>query len=99
MVVEPITLAGTFIRLVPLSLAHHPALCAIGLAPQLWQQTTIRLQTPDDMLRYIQTALSAQATGAALPFVLISQDTDTVVGTTRYHTIVREHRRLEIGFT
>jgi RimJ/RimL family protein N-acetyltransferase len=87
------------VRLVPLSASHHAALCAIGLEPALWAMTTIRVQTPEDMRRYIQAALDAQAAGTALAFMLALPHTDTVVGTTRYHSIVAAHRRLEIGFT
>jgi N-acetyltransferase len=99
LLIEPITLAGTYVRLVPLALAHHLQLCAIGLDPELWQQTTIRVQTPAEMVRYIQAALESQAAGTALPFVMLLQATGELVGTTRYHSIVRDHRRLEIGFT
>jgi N-acetyltransferase len=99
MQIELINLEGAYIRLVPLSLADHPRLCAVGLDPALWQLTTIRLQTPADMLRYIQAALDAQAAGTALPFVIVAQATGEIVGTTRYHSIVPTHRRLEIGFT
>jgi N-acetyltransferase len=96
---EPMMLEGRFIRLIPLSLSHHKQLCAIGLEPALWQHTTIQVQTPDEMLRYIQTALNSQAAGSALPFVIILQATSEIVGTTRYHSIVREHQRLEVGFS
>lgn len=99
MKIEPITLAGATIRLEPLTLAHHERLCAIGLEPALWERTTIRVQTPDEMRGYIRTALDSQAAGTALPFVIIQQATGAVIGTTRYHTIVPYHRRLEIGFT
>jgi RimJ/RimL family protein N-acetyltransferase len=99
MLIEPITLAGASIRLVPLELAHHQQLCAIGLDPALWQLTTIRVQTPAEMWHYMQTALESQAAGTALPFVMIMQETGDLVGSTRYHSIVRNHRRLEIGFT
>jgi RimJ/RimL family protein N-acetyltransferase len=99
MQIEPITLEGATIRLVPLALTHHPQLCAVGLDPALWQQTTIRVQTPAEMLRYLQTALDGQAMGTALPFAIMMQATGELVGTTRYHSIVRDHRRLEIGFT
>ena len=49
MLAEPIVLEGRFIRLLPLSVDHHAQLCAIGLEPALWQHTTIRVQTPDEM--------------------------------------------------
>jgi RimJ/RimL family protein N-acetyltransferase len=99
MLTEPITLSGSYIRLLPLELSHHEGLCAIGLDPALWQHTTIRVQTRDDMLRYIQSALDSQAAGTALPFVIVLRPSDAIVGTTRFHSIAREHRRLEIGFS
>jgi RimJ/RimL family protein N-acetyltransferase len=97
--VELITLEGAYIHLAPLALGHHKQLCVIGLDPALWQHTTIRVQTPTEMLHYIQTALDSQAAGTALPFAISLQATGELVGTTRYHSIVRDHRRLEIGFT
>jgi RimJ/RimL family protein N-acetyltransferase len=99
MLIEPITLEGRFIRLLPLSVDDHAQLCSIGLEPALWQHTTIRVQTPDEMRRYIETALDSQAAGTALPFVIVLQATGQIVGTTRYHSIAREHRRTEIGFS
>jgi len=96
---EPLRLEGRFIRLMPLSLSHHGDLCAIGLEEALWQYTTIRVQTPAEMLRYIQNALDSQAAGTALPFVIVLQATGEIVGTTRCHSIVREHHRLEIAFS
>jgi RimJ/RimL family protein N-acetyltransferase len=99
MLTEPVTFEGHFIRLLPVSLSHHERLCAIGLEPTLWQHTTLRVQTPDEMRRYIDKALESQAAGTALPFVVVLQATGQIVGTTRYHSIVREHRRVEIGFS
>ena len=72
---EPITLEGAYICLAPLALAHHQQLCTIGLDPDLWQLTTIRVQTPAEMLHYIQTALDSQAAGTALPFVIVLRTT------------------------
>lgn len=97
--VEPITLEGAHIRLAPLSLAHHARLCEIGLDEQLWRSTTIQLQTSEEMLKYIQSALQSRDEGNALPFVIVEKDSDKVVGATRYHSINQLHRRLEIGFT
>src|SRR5262249_49505026 len=97
--IEPITLEGIYIRLVPLSLSHHAELCEVGLDERLWRLTTIRLQSPEDMLQYIQDALRGQAEGTALPFVIIEKRSRKVIGTYRYHSTNKTHRRLEIGFT
>jgi N-acetyltransferase len=96
---EPVVLEGIHIRLVPLSLSHHAQLCEVGLDERLWRLTTIRLQTPEDMLNYIRTALQGQAEGTTLPFVIIEKGSDKVIGASRYHSINVAHRRLEIGFT
>src|SRR5438874_1170895 len=37
MIVEPVTLEGKHVRLEPLSLAHHAALCEAGLDEDLWR--------------------------------------------------------------
>jgi RimJ/RimL family protein N-acetyltransferase len=69
------------------------------LDERLWRRTTIRLQTPEDMRDYVQTALRGQAEGSALPFVIVEKGSDRIIGTSRYHHINPAHRRLEIGFT
>jgi RimJ/RimL family protein N-acetyltransferase/SAM-dependent methyltransferase len=96
---EPVTLEGAHIRLVPLSLSHHPRLCEIGLDAELWQFTTIQVRTAAEMLRYIQTALQEQASGTCLPFVIVEKKHGTIVGTSRYHSLDPIRRRIEIGFT
>ena len=65
---HPVTLAGDHVRLEPLSLAHLPALCDVGLDPELWRISVSRMATPDDMRRYVEQALELQAAGTALPF-------------------------------
>jgi RimJ/RimL family protein N-acetyltransferase len=95
----PLTLEGAVVRLVPLTHAHVDDLCEFGLEPQLWEATTIQVRTRAEMEAYIRTALDAQNSGTALPFVIEEIVSGKIVGTTRYHTICSEHRRLEIGFT
>lgn len=80
-------------------MAHHVALSTIGLDEDLWQATTIRVRTADEMAVYIDAALDAQAAGTARPFVIVLRDTGQVIGTTRFHSIAPQHHRFEIGFT
>ena len=97
--VETITLEGRGTRLVPLTAEQVDALSAIGLEPKLWQSTTIRVTTRQEMAAYVQTALEAQRDGTALPFTIVERASNTIVGTSRFHGYAPEHRRLEIGFT
>jgi RimJ/RimL family protein N-acetyltransferase len=96
---QPVTLAGRHVRLEPLTQAHHPALCAIGLDPEQWELIPYRVTTPEEMAAYIQSALDAQAAGTALPFTTVHAPSGQVIGSTRYMNIDRPHRRVEIGAT
>jgi RimJ/RimL family protein N-acetyltransferase len=51
------------------------------------------------MRAFIDSALIAQQNRTALPFATIDLASQKAVGSTRYHHIVPEHRRLEIGVT
>ncbi len=92
-------LAGRLVRLEPLSLDHLPALCEVGLDPELWRLTVSHVGSAADMRRYVEGALADAARGTALPFAQIDLASGRVVGSTRLGNWAREHRRIEIGWT
>ena len=95
----PLALEGPRIRLEPLTPGHLQGLCAVGLDPDLWQFTTIRVATAEDMRRYVDTALQWQRDGTAVPFATIDRASGAIIGSTRFANIDRAHRRAEIGWT
>ncbi len=97
--IEPITLEGQFIRLEPLTLGHHDALCQVGLDEELWRWTTVIIRTPEEMRAYIEEALTAQTAGTTLPFATVERATNRVIGSTRFGNIDKANRRVEIGWT
>jgi RimJ/RimL family protein N-acetyltransferase len=99
MVVEPVTLRGRTVRLEPLAPAHALPLARVGLAPDLWRWIPDAVTTEDEMRAYVATALDEQRRGVSLPFAIVDAATGDPLGSTRYGNIVREHRRLEIGWT
>ena len=99
MKIEPVTLRGNTVRLEPLTLDHTAALARVGLEPALWRWVPTRMHTLEDMQVYVLTALDEQRRGVSLPFVIIDQASDEVIGSTRYANIETSHRRLEIGWT
>ncbi len=99
MKVKPVVLKGEFVRLEPMTLAHLPALCEAGIDGSLWNWTPTRVDSREDMLRYIETALGEQKRGVTLPFVTIENISNTIVGSTRFANIDTTHRHAEIGWT
>ena len=95
----PRVLAGRVVRLEPLSLDHVPALCEVGLDPELWRLTVSHVGSAADLRRYVEVALADAARGTALPFAQIEVASGRVVGSTRLANWAREHRRIEIGWT
>src|SRR5579863_2996209 len=99
MLVSPVVLEGSLVRLEPLSIEHLDALCEAGLHPELWRWIPSPVNTKEDMRAYIETALAWQRAKTAIPFAIVAKASGKPVGSTRYANIEREHRRLEIGWT
>ena len=99
MVVEPVTLRGPAVRLDPLAIDHVAALARVGLEPELWRWIPVPVTSAEEMRTYVLKALDEQRRGISLPFAIIDQASDRVIGSTRYGNIDKIHRRLEIGWT
>lgn len=99
MAVEPCVLEGAHVRLEPLSLDHLGVLTEIGLDPNIWRWTLAQNRTPEDMRRYVETALAEQRAGQSLPFATVERSSGCIVGSTRFASIEPAHRRVEIGWT
>lgn len=99
MVIAPVVLDGTLVRLEPLSLEHLDDLVAAGRDADLWTWTLTRNDDPVAMRRYVEIALVNRDAGTELPFATVDRATGRAIGSTRYLSIVPAHRRLEIGYT
>lgn len=84
----PVVLKGRHIRLEPLELRHAAGLAKAAAAePSLYQWSPVP-QGEAEARKYIETALSWQDAGSALPFVIVSAD-GAVLGSTRFFNIER----------
>jgi RimJ/RimL family protein N-acetyltransferase len=99
MKIEPVILAGDFVRLEPLKIEHFDALCEVGLDENLWKWTANIVKTPDDLRRYVDTALGDFEKGISLPFVTMDRKQKRIVGSTRFGNIDAQNRKTEIGWT
>lgn len=96
---EPVTLAGRHVRLEPLSPGHVPALCEVGLDPELWRWTLAVIRTPEEMRAYVATALRERDEGRALPFATVDVASGRPIGSTRFGNVGMADGRVEIGWT
>ena len=97
--VEPVTLSDRGVRLEPLELAHEAGLRAAAMDGDLWNLRVTSVPEPDQVRRYIEDALAAREAGHRFAFVVIDDQSGTVLGSSSYHDILPAVKRLEIGYT
>jgi RimJ/RimL family protein N-acetyltransferase len=96
---SPIPLEGHGIRLEPLSLEHEADLAAAAADGELWNLWFTSVPRPEETKTYIETALAGYQAGHMLPWAVRELTTGKVVGSTRYHDVVANIDRVEIGYT
>ena len=94
--VEPVTLEARGVRLVPLALAHEAGLKAAAADGELWKLRITSVPEPHETRGYIEAAL---ATNNRFAFAVTDAATGEVLGSTSYHDIVPNLKRIEIGYT
>jgi N-acetyltransferase len=96
---RPLTLEGHGVRLEPLHASHAAALETAAADGKLWELWFTSVPGPGQTAKYIADALAGHEAGHMLPWAVRELATDTIVGTTRYHDIVANIDRVEIGYT
>ena len=95
----PVVLEGFGLRLEPLTPAHERGLAAAAMDGRLWELWYTSVPEPDQVGAYVATALEGQRAGHMLPWAVRDASTEAIIGTTRYHDIVANVDRVEIGWT
>ena len=97
--VEPVTLSGRGLTLVPLALAHEAGLRAAAADGELWNIRVTSVPEPEQTRQYIEDALAMRAAGNRFAFAVLEATSGTVLGSSSYHDILPSVKRLEIGYT
>ena len=100
--IQPVTLTGQHIRLEPLINARSrlDELWQAADEPDLWKYMPYGpIDSPARVQWLIEELLSREMRGTDLPFVTIHQTTNIAIGMTRFMTLDRANRGLEIGGT
>lgn len=97
---KAITLTSEDILLRPLTLDDAEAFYHAGNYPKLWQWVSPnQCQSLATAKRWIRQSLELEKLGEHVPFVIIDKHSKNIIGTTRYCSIRRANRNIEIGFT
>lgn len=98
---KPVTvmLEGHGVRLEPLAREHHDGLVAAASDGDLWTIWFTSVPEPDQTHAYISAAAAGQDAGTMLPWAVRELSTGQIVGSTRYHDIVPDIGRVEVGYT
>ena len=96
---RPIELEGNGVRLEPLALEHERELAAAAADGALWELWFTVVPAPGETRAYIETALAGQRDGRMLPWAVRNLATGALVGSTRFHDVVANIDRVEIGYT
>ncbi len=99
MALEPVTLSGRFVDLVPLAQAHHDGLVEAVEDGKLWELWYTNIPEPEAMSAHIDRCLGLQAQGTMLPFTVFDRTTGRIAGMTTYLNFDLGGPRVEIGAT
>ena len=97
--IHSVTLEGHGIRLEPLAYEHQDGLAVAAADGRLWELWFTAVPEPEQTHAYIAGALAGKEAGHMLPWAVRELTTGAIVGSTRYHDIVAEIDRVEIGYT
>ena len=97
-IVQPVTLTGRHVTLLPLSPDHAPALAEAVQDGELWRLWYTAVPSPEGLAAEITRRLGLMAGGSMLPFTVLDA-TGKPVGMTTYMNIDSAHQRVEIGST
>lgn len=87
------------VRLEPLTTDHEAGLRLAAADGELWRIPITSVPSPEETGIYIAKALQGRADGSRFAFAVFEEDSAVVLGSTSYHDILPEVRRVEIGYT
>jgi RimJ/RimL family protein N-acetyltransferase len=100
-IVAPITLEGSVVRLEPIAREHAEAFWNVAKdrLDDIFQWIPYRMKTREDFERLVQKAFDEQDRGESIVFVTVERKSGQVISSTRFMNIDRANRRVEIGST
>ncbi len=96
---QAVTLKMNEIRLEPLDFSHEAGLQAACQDGELWKLRVTSAPHFSDVKEYIELALQQKEKAERFAFAVIDDVNNKILGTTSYHDILPNVKRLEVGYT
>lgn len=97
---ENYVLENDVVRLQPLQVSDFEKLIDFSInEPELWSFNANGPDSPENLKKYIDSALSRKEKLLEYPFIVWDKTKNKVAGSTRFYNINLEANHLEIGFT
>ncbi|MGF9966099.1 GNAT family N-acetyltransferase [Bacillus rhizoplanae] len=77
----------------------RPLYAIIEKHPDIWTYLIAKMDCLEDMERLVEESVEKYKRGVDLPFIVIDQTTNEIVGTTRLYNISKKHKTTELGHT
>jgi N-acetyltransferase len=95
---EPIKLEGNAVTLEPLEMDHVEPLKAAAADGEYWKLWFANVPSPDQMENYVIKAIE-NAKNGDIAFAVRLNNTNKIVGTTRFYNVDESNRRPMLGYT
>jgi RimJ/RimL family protein N-acetyltransferase len=94
-----IALDSAAVRLRPLTYDDRPALREIAFDPDIWRYFVSRVETEDDLGRFVETAVADTRANRRAVFGIVDQATGRLAGSMAYGNPAEADKRIEIGWS
>ena len=97
---EDYILENDVVRLQPLQASDFEKLVEFSInEPDIWKFNSNGPDSPENLKKYIERALSQKEKGLDYPFIVFDKIKQKYAGSTRFYTMDLEGKTLEIGYT
>ncbi len=93
------TLSGEIVSLLPIGEKHFSELEKLSKEKRIWEHYIYDGSDPDTFQWFLDYSLEEREKGNHFPFVIIENQTNKLIGSTRFMDIQPKHKKLEIGTT
>lgn len=97
--IESVELKGQRVKLVPMHKDHTEGVFKAGNNAEIWTYMPMKIETIDDAKRLVDETLMARDQGLQFPYIILDQETDKIVGSSRFLNISKWNLSIEIGWT